>query len=239
MIGAGCATRVLYSFISLWYFGQSPNLRRATAAKSVELEEYTVISLEKRLEAGARGVTFLPFRGPWGSDLAKTPYGRDSLKIIDCPFTNEPVWLAQALVPDVALVHADRADPHGNVQFIGAGFGHSRSARKTIVSVEEITTVGQIRATSSMTAIPGIHVDAVVEVPYGAHPNACPGRYAQDVWHWRTYVEAAQGADSYRAYLERHIWDARSHADYLEAVGGVRTMLLLQRLTREGMTYGE
>ena len=76
----------------------------------------------------------------------------------------------------MALIHAGAADPYGNVQHVGTGFGdrsHHRAADKTIVTVDKVIPNEEVRANPYRTSIAS--VDAVVRAPYGSHPSRAPG----------------------------------------------------------------
>ena len=101
----------------------------------------------------------------------------ENLTLFQDPFGGETLVACRALVPDVALVHAHRADEHGNVQYeptiLWPDIGiFPKAAQKVIVTVEEIVDSEVLRRNPDRTVLPGFRVDAVVEVPYGAHPTS-------------------------------------------------------------------
>lgn len=138
----------------------------------------------------------------------------------ESPFDEEKVVLLPALNPDVAMMHAQRADAEGNVQAWGA-FGDSKWAlwagKKVIVSVEEIVPTEVIRSDPNRTIVPSFRVSAVVHEPFGAHPGAMTGYYDLDFSFSRT-----EQADKYRdraacyRFLDEWVYGVQSRGEYIE-----------------------
>ena len=72
--------------------------------------------MANRYVAGASGLPFAVMRGYRGTDL---PEHTATIAPITCPFTGEQLTAVPALEPDVAIIHAQRADREGNVQLWG------------------------------------------------------------------------------------------------------------------------
>lgn len=233
MVASGLVSKLLYAYVSLWYFGLAPNFRRASEAGDIEAQEYIANLLDRMLEAGGQGVPCLPVRNPLSDLVTGTSHGRENFRVSQSPFTGEDMLLARALLPDVAFIHAHRADQDGNVQYEGpySHFGERMLARKTVVSVEEIVSREALRRNPNATTIPSLYVDAVVEAPFGAHPTACPGYYTLDPWHYREYVDLAEESNT-AEYVRQYIDSAPSLGDYLEKVG-LKRLLALRRLSLE------
>jgi len=109
---------------------------------------------------------------------------------MDDPFTGERVCLVPALVPDVALIHVQRADAAGNAQIAGAPYMDRElagAAKRVIVTTEELVSSEEIVATADRTAIPHFLVAAVVEVPFGSFPHECYGMYEASFEHFDLY----------------------------------------------------
>ncbi len=173
MIAAGCVEKVSYIIVNLDEFGMANNFRREVEAGRLEVEEYTEHQFLTLMQAGAKGLSFGVTRSGLGSQLLETH--PDITKAIDCPFTGEKVIAVRALEPDVTILHAHRADKYGNVQFFPKPIWTDvdvfpRAAKKVIVTVEEIVDTDEIRRTPIHTGIPYFKVDAIVELPFGAHP---------------------------------------------------------------------
>jgi Acyl CoA:acetate/3-ketoacid CoA transferase, alpha subunit len=144
-----------------------------------------------RYKAGAMGVPFLPSLTMLGSDLA----GTLGLRTVDCPYTGEQLAAVPALNPDVALIHAHRADMFGNVQV--DGYRHmdadiAKAARTVIVSAERIVSPEEIAASPAQTMLPHFAVDAVVAAPHGSYPHECYGLYGPDFEHFTAYATATK-----------------------------------------------
>ena len=175
LAAAGVIDRLIGAAVSMEQFGLCQQYRQAVENGRIKVEELSESVLNARLGAGARNLPFLPTRGAIGTDLiARNP---DNLKMIDDPFGGHPVLACRALVPDVALVHAHRADRYGNVQYeptiLWPDIGiMPMAAKRVIVTAEEIVDTESLRRHPDRTVLPGFIVDAVVEVPYGAHPTS-------------------------------------------------------------------
>jgi hypothetical protein len=125
------------------------------------------------------GLPFLPVRSFAGTD----GFDYSGAKLVEDPFTGNPITVVPALNPDVALIHAQQADVFGNARVFGTGIAHGECAlasKKVIVSAEEIIDTEEIRRDPGRTSIPYYAVDAVVQAPFGAWPGNCGGYYGSD-----------------------------------------------------------
>jgi glutaconate CoA-transferase, subunit A len=232
LIGAGCLSRLMFSFVSMEAFGLAPNFRRAIEKEGLPYDELTGLAVIIGLEAGGRNVPFLPYRGPFGSDLVK--YRPEFYREIDCPFSGEKLIAAAAIVPDVAIIHGTRADCTGNVQIEGTSgtdIEMMRAARKRIVTVEEVVSTEEIRKQPAKTKVPGFQVDLVIEAPLGAHPCSCAPDYVFDPWHIMKYMQASTTPETFAQYIDQYV--KKPEFDYLEAIGGMKQAAILRRLARE------
>lgn len=235
LAAAGCLSGFIGAAVSMEQFGLCQQYRKAVEAGTIRVEELSETALNSRLGAGARNLPFLPTRGLIGTDLiAINP---DNLALIDDPFGGPQVVACRALVPDVALVHAHRADPAGNIacdpsaRWPDLGI-MPKAARKVIVTVEEIVSSEVLRRDPDRTVLPGFIVDAVVEVPYGAHPTSFHPRYSYDTQLHLEWGKAAREDTAARDFLERYVHRPESHVDYLDAVGGATALLALVEAVR-------
>ena len=232
LVGAGCLSRLMFSFVSMEAFGLAPNFRRAIEKEGLPYDEITGLAVIIGLEAGGRNIPFLPYRGPFGSDLVK--YRPEFYKEIKCPFTGEDLIAAAAILPDVAIIHATRADHTGNVQIEGTSgtdVEMMRAAKKRIASVEEIVSPEEIRKNPYKTKVPKFQVDMVIEAPMGAHPCACAPSYVFDPWHIMKYMQAAASPETFKQYIDEYVM--KPEWEYLEAIGGIKQASILRRLARE------
>jgi hypothetical protein len=169
------------------------------------------------------GVPFLAVRGLLESDMLKH---RPDLLVRENPFNpGEPIVLAQAIRPDVAVFHALKADRWGNAVTPGHrdDLMMARAARRVVVTAEEIVE-GELRRQEAGddTFLPAIDVDLVAHAPLGAHPCGFGALYERDEAHWREYLEAAKEGERFQRYLQRYVYEAGSHEEYLERVDQAR-----------------
>jgi len=120
----------------------------------------------KGLEAAKFGLPFSAFPGPKGSDIvAEAP---ELYKTVNCPFTGKELTAIQAITPDVAIIHAQKADAAGNVQMIGTSASDldmAMAAKTVIVTVEEIVSEDEIRQNKSATTLFRTDVDMIIHCP--------------------------------------------------------------------------
>ena len=227
LAACGVINRLIGAAVTMEQFGLCQQYRRAVEAGRIRVEEISESVLNARLGAGARNLPFLPTRGAIGTDLiAQNP---DNMKMIDDPFGGFPVVACRALVPDVALVHAHRADCFGNVQYeptiLWPDIGiMPKAAKHVIVTAEEIVDTEVLRRNPDRTVLPGFIVDAVVEVPYGAHPTSFFPNYGYDSRFHRDWIMAAQDNEQAIAFIDTFVRAPESQKEYLDAVGGAATI---------------
>lgn len=107
-----------------------------------------------------------------------------------------------AIKPDVAVIHALRADPHGNAQ-IGKNKGIDEelllAATTVILTAEEIVP----ELDQADLVAPFVH--AVVHARHGAAPSSCHPLYPIDGEAMLAYVETVSEPESFEAYVSSHI----------------------------------
>lgn len=219
LLGASMVTATDFTYIGLELYGVSNVLRREVDNGNLgQIVEWSNAGLAWRFKAAAMGVPFLPMRSMLGTDT----FNYSAAKVVECPFTGEPIGLVPALILDVGLIHVHRADMYGNAQIDGiSGFAHemSRASRRLILSAEEIVDTEVIRAQPDRTIIPYYLVDAVVEAPFGSHPGEMCYVYERDEPAIKEWVEASKTAEGTRAYLDRYVYGPADHAAYLDLIG--------------------
>jgi acyl CoA:acetate/3-ketoacid CoA transferase alpha subunit len=222
LAAANTITEMDWTYIGLEVYGVSHNLRRTVESGYVEtVTEWSNAALAWRFKAAAMGVPFLPVRSMLGTDTLKY----SAAKVIECPFTGEPICLIPALVLDVGIIHVHRADKYGNCQIDGiTGFAAemARASKRLIVSAEEIVDTDEIRRQPDRTIIPYYLVDAVVHAPYGSHPGEMGGLYERDEAHIKNYFTDSKDPELVRAYLDKWVYGVKNHEDYLDRVGRER-----------------
>lgn len=231
LIGGGCVSRVecAYSF-GHEMRGLSACGRRAVESGHVKvIAEISNAAFQWRFLAGMMGVPFIPARNMAGTDT----FDRSSAKIVRDPWSGKPVTLVPAAYPDVALFHVPRCDRYGNAQIDGIvseDFELSRAARRVIITTEEIIDDEEIRRAPDRTVIPYYVVDAVCEVPYGAHPTEMPYQYYFDEDHIREWMTLSKTDEGAQQYMDKYVFGVQDYEAYLERVGGIRTLNRLKRI---------
>ena len=231
LIAAGCVRKVV-SYYAGGGFGVpvAPAFRRAAERGEIEVWECEEGILTAGLQAAAQGLPFLPWRGGVGTSL---PEVNPDLKVFTDPIRGETLLAVSPIKPDVTLLHAAVSDAYGNVQHVGGpgwiDLFMQRAADHTIVQVEKVVANEDIRKDPWATTIAG--ADAIVRVPYGAHPFYSRGYYVQDNAHLKDYLDASTAAAkgdpaALAAYFARYCRGPATHADYLEQIG-IRRLLEL------------
>jgi glutaconate CoA-transferase, subunit A len=221
MVGAGVARKLIFSWLGNPGVGSLHAIRRVTEGDgaSLELEEYSHFGMVGRYTAGAMNLPFFPLRSYYATDM---PAVNPAIRPLRSPYADEEVYVVPPLKPDVAIIHAQRADATGDTQIwglLGAQKEVAFAADRVVVVVEELVDEAVIRADPNRTVIPGLIVDAVVVEPYGAHPSYVQGAYDRDN---RFYVEwDAISRDEARlmAWLDEFVHGVAGRAEYLERLG--------------------
>ncbi len=233
LIGAGCVTRVevAYAF-GHELRGLSPAGRRAVESGQCRVvAEISNGGYQWRFLAGMMGIPFIPSRNMLGTDT----FARSACKIARDPWSGKPICLIPAAYPDVAMFHVPRCDRYGNAQIDGIiveDFELARAARRVLVTAEEIVDEELVRAEPWRTVIPFYLVDAVCEVPYGAHPTQMPYLYFFDEEHIGRWLRLSRTPEGTGEYFREFVFETRDFSEYLERVGGVRKLTSLRRIER-------
>jgi glutaconate CoA-transferase subunit A len=219
MVAAGCARKVIFSYMGNPGVGSLRFVRAEIEAGNLEWEEYSHFSMISRLQAGAAGLPFMPMNPTAAIDLEQSnPLYR---RVTD-PYSDREVVVVPALNPDVAIVHVQRADAEGNAQIwgiIGEQKEAAFAAERVILTAEEIVDAEVIRSDPNRTLIPGFIVDAVCEVAYAAHPSYTQGYYDRDNAFYLEWDEISKSPESVRAYLDEWVYGVRDRAVYWQKLG--------------------
>ncbi|ROO58772.1 glutaconate CoA-transferase subunit A [Micromonospora sp. Llam0] len=206
LIGAGCAKKLIFSWAGNPGVGSLHRFRDAVQRgwpRPLEIEEHSHAGMANRYVAGAAGLPFAVLRGYVGTDLVdRTP----TIAPISCPFTGEVLTAVPALNPDVGIVHAQRADRHGNVQIWGITGVHKEvvlASARSLVTVEEIAD--ELTPRPGAVVLPGWAVTRVAEVPGGAHPS-----YAMDYSdrandYYQQWDEISRDRETFTRWLDEHV----------------------------------
>ncbi len=240
MVAAGCAKKVIFSYMGNPGVGSLKVLRRMGEAGQIEWEEYSHFGMITRLQAGASGLPFLPMNQTAAPDLEQAnPLYR---RVTD-PYSGKEVIVVPPLHPDVAVVHVQRADARGNAQIwgiIGEQKEAAFAAKRVVLTAEEIVDEAVIRADPNRTLIPEFIVDAVVHVPYCAHPSYTQGYYDRDNELYLLWDEISETDEGVQAYLKEWVYGLPDRAAYMEKLG-TETLARLQVPPRFSgpVNYGE
>jgi glutaconate CoA-transferase subunit A len=196
LVGAGLVSRMRTCYFGLEIFGLAPMFTYCAGRGELEIWEETEASLAFGLRAQMAGVGFMPGRGWLGTDL---PQLRPDVRTIHDPYNGEELIAFPAIHPDVAVIHALRADEDGNAQ-IGKNKGVDEEL--TITAKTVIITAEEIVPALSQADIVAPFVDVVVPAPGGAAPTSCHPLYAVDGEALMAYTEQVSDPDSFRAYLQ-------------------------------------
>ncbi|GAC1650037.1 MAG: CoA transferase subunit A [Ktedonobacteraceae bacterium] len=222
MIAAGVASKLVFSYLGNPGVGPLHCLRRAIENDipvPLEIEEYSHYGMVGRYIAGATHLPFFPLQSYLGSDM---PRVNERIKFIDSPYGDGKVAVVPPLNPDVAIVHAQRADQHGNTHLwglLGAQKEVAFAAKKVIVVVEEIVEEAVIRSDPNRTLIPGLIVSAVVHVPYGAYPSYVQGYYDRDNAFYLEWDKISRDRQLTENWLHEWVYSVADHNEYLRKLG--------------------
>jgi len=242
MIAAGVARKLVFSWLGNPGVGSLHAIRRwaeATPSK-LELEEYSHFGMVCRYTAGAMNLPFFPLRSYDDTDL---PKANPLIRPIRSPYSDEELYAVPALKPNVAIIHAQRADAAGDTQvwgLLGCQKEAAFAADRVIVVVEELVDESVIRADPNRTILPGLVVDAVVVEPFGAHPSYAQGYYDRDNAFYLEWDRISREEESLQAWLKEWVHGVASRHEYVVKMGESRLLALRPTPAPSGsVDYGE
>jgi glutaconate CoA-transferase subunit A len=206
LIGAGCARKLVFSWGGNPGVGSLHRFRDAIQhgwPQPLEIEEHSHAGLANRYVAAAAGLPFAVLRGYQGTDLVEHTA---NIAPITCPFTGEVLTAVPALALDVAIVHAQRADVHGNVQMWGLTGVQKEAvlaAKRSLVTVEEV--VEELDPRPGGVVLPAWAVTRVAEVPRGAHPSYAHDYYDRDNGYYREWDAIASDRERFQAWVRDEV----------------------------------
>ena len=207
-IGMGCVSKLVFSWGGNPGVGSLHRFRDAVEngwPQKLEIEEHSHAAMANAYEAGAAGLPLAVFRGYIGTDLPKV---NSRIKSITCPFTGEKLAAIPAHRPDVAVIHAQRADKAGNVMIEGV-LGVQKEAvlasKRSVVTVEEI--VDELPADRSLNAVilPHWTIGHVVAVPGGAFPSYAQGYYPRNNSYYKKWDDISRERDTFLAWMKQNV----------------------------------
>jgi len=222
LIGAGCVNTVIAAWVGNVSAGLGYNYRRAAedgVPHKIRIEDHSNFTIALGLLAGGIGAPFIPARTLLGSDILKT---NPNLRTASSPLDGEPVLLVPAIVPDVTIVHVQRADETGGTHCwgnLGVSEEGALAGKRVIVSTEEIVPVEVIKSDPNRVLVPPQRVTAVVHEPGGAHPSPVQGYYGRDTDFYHEYHAQSKTADAYVAWRRRWVDGIGSRNVYLKLLG--------------------
>ena len=172
-----------------------------------------------RFHAARMGVSYLPSKI---LQIGDKPPSIDYLQSTSCPYTGNIYSAIPSLKPDVALIHAQKADKYGNVQMWGIDgdtIEGALASDKIIVSVEKIIDNETLKLSPEKTVIPSHRVTSIVEVPFGAYPSYVSGFYSRDDDHYKEYDSISRDEDKLAQYLDEWIYSSETITEYQEMIG--------------------
>jgi len=227
LVAGGCVDRLVSTYV--YRAGGKAGgsaVERALKAGTLEMEDYTNFDYNARLVAGTHGFTFMQvLEGVMVTDLFKKRafMGEDKYRVIKCPYTGKDVLTVPAANPDVCVVHVQRADKDGNAQYWGALGSVAAAAlcsKRIVVSCEEIVQHDVIQSSPHLTIIPAYRVDAVVEVPWGAHPTEVLGYYNMDRFMYGVFLTSDTTGDGLKAWMDEWVYGCKDHKAYIDRYVG-------------------
>ena len=240
LVAAGCAKKVIFSYMGNPGVGSLRIVRSAIEKGELEGDEYSHFGMITRLQAGASGLPFLPMNQTGATDLEKV---NPNIKRIPDPYGGKDVIVVPALNPDVAIVHVQRADVNGNAHLwgiIGEQKEAAFAAKKVILTAEEIVDESVIRSDPNRTMIPGIVVSAVCHVPFACHPSYAQGYYDRDNEFYLAWDKVSESVESVKAWLDEWVFGVKDRAEYMEKLGEEkREQLKIESLMSEPVDYGK
>jgi glutaconate CoA-transferase, subunit A len=240
MVAAGCARKVIFSYMGNPGVGSLRIVRSAIEKGELEWEEYSHFGMISRLQAGAAGLPFMPMNQTGAIDLERA---NPSIRRVVDPYSGGEVVVVPALNPDVAIVHVQRADANGNGHLWGI-LGEQKEAafasKRVILTTEEIVDESVIRSDPNRTLIPGFIVSAVCQVPYASHPSYSQGYYDRDNEFYLKWDKVSESPELVKSYLDEWVYGVRGRTEYWQKLGEeTQERLKVKPRLSEVVNYGD
>lgn len=239
IVAAGCASKVIFSYIGNPGVGSLRIIRSALESGQLEWEEYSHFGMISRLQAGATGLPFMPMNPTAAGDLVRA---NPLIRTVIDPYSDQPVMVVPALKPDVAIVHVQRCDADGNAHIwgiIGEQKEAAFAAERVLLTTEEIVDESVIRSDPNRTLIPGFIVDAVCHVPYCAHPSYTQGYYDRDNAFYLEWDKISATPATVKSYLDEWVYGVKDREEYWNKLGAeVQERLKVAPRLSDVINYG-
>ncbi|HET7338799.1 MAG TPA: CoA-transferase [Candidatus Dormibacteraeota bacterium] len=235
LIGAGCVRRVTAAWLGNVSEGLGHCYRRAceqAIPHAIEVRDHSNFSISLALWAAAWSVPYLPARTLLGSDILRT---------------NPDVSVAGDLVhvnavrPDVAIVHVQRADAEGRAHAwgpLGITEEAGLAADHVIVTCEELVDSDVTLSDPNRILLPESKVIAVVHEPGGSHPSPVQGYFKRDHGVYRNYAERSRSREGFEAWLRECVLDMPDRAAYMERID-VESLRIKNHRPSEPADFGD
>jgi len=218
LIGMGCVAALNTIYVGFEQLGFAPNFQQRVQEGNLHVNEFTEMQFFWAMRAAEMGLPYLPCRSGLGSELLDVnPY------LSELEFEGENLVAVKAITPDVTIIHSMVGDHYGNIQlensktYMEDSIARSvKDGGKVIVSVEKLVETEYIYRNPINTILNNFEVDAIVEVPYGAHPGSVGPLYFNDVSFQMNLSDALKKERRLQRFFEKKIFPIQSRAEYLE-----------------------
>ena len=239
MVAAGCARKVIFSYMGNPGVGSLRIVRAELEAGRLEWEEYSHFGMISRLQAGAAGLPFMPMNQTGAVNLE---LANPLIKRVTDPYSGREVIVVPPLNPDVAIIHVQRADKDGNAHLWGI-VGEQKevafASKRVILTTEEIVEESVIRSDPNRTLIPGFIVCAVCQVPGAAHPSYAQGYYDRDNDFYLKWDKISENSETVKAYLDEWVYGVKDRLEYWNKLGAkTQKRLKVKARYSEKVNYG-
>ena len=235
LVGAGCVRQVTAAWVGNVSEGLGHCYRRACEAgipRPLVVLDHTNFSISLALWAAAWNVPSLPTRTLLGSDILRTNPGLVA--------AGELVQV-EAVRPDVAVVHVQRADAMGRAHAwgpLGVTEEAGLAAGRVIVSCEELVDPSVTLSDPNRILFPETKVVAVVHEPGGAHPSPVQGFFRRDHGFYRDYAEESRSVNGFQGWLNRWVTEVPDRAAYMSNVD-TASLRITRHRPSEPADYGD
>jgi glutaconate CoA-transferase subunit A len=243
LIGAGCVKEINVSYVAnSGYTNVCRRFRAAVENGEILFEDYSLDAMTIAYHGAALGLPYVPVKNMLGSDLERewgiseeerrshSKLPPEKFLIREDPFRpGSRLCLLPTPEIDAAVIHVQMASPDGTVRIEGAPFQDvdiAMAAKHTIISCEELVSNEEIRRHPEKNTLTGLCVDAVVHLPFGAHPSQCFGYYDYDREFYQMYDKVSRTQEDFDEFLKEYVTELPTHGAYLDHIGASRLLKL-------------
>lgn len=214
--------RVITGWIGTELVGLAQLFRRRVQEGRVSVEDYTNFHIGMMLYGGKVNIPCITVPIDRHSDiLGKQGFlGDKKSAVITCPFTGKKTVLLPTYQPDIGIIHVQRSDKRGYAQTWGTNVDYKSeihlACKKIIVTCEEIVDDDIIEHDPDRTMCPSLKVCAVVEQPWGAHPEGMYGFYDNDFAYRIYYEHETYDDEKAKRWMDEWVYGMKDRDDYIE-----------------------